>query len=242
MKADGISVAAYASYQPSRSVFIDMLLGYGTLNFDTDRFVSSVDDFALAERKGNQIFGSVAAGVEYRSDGILLSPYGRLDFTRDKFKQATETGVGLNALTYQEQTQRSVAISLGFRAESQHATDFGLVRPRLRLEYRHDFETARDATLSFADQYAGLTYTFTPVGTERNSGLLGIGSDFIFHSGLRLGIDYERQIASNSTSEQVIRLLLSQELDGKGWTSIHGSRRLGSIPSRSKAATRTTTT
>ena len=219
MKSDGTSVAAYASYQPSRSTFIDALLGYGTLDFDTHRYVSSVDDFANASRNGRQIFGSVAGGYEYRSEGVLLSPYGRLDLSFDKLKQASESGAGTNALTYLDQTQRTVQLSLGLRAESQHATNFGLLRPRLRAEYRHDFEGGGDATITYADQFAGLSYSVAPTGTKSNFLLLGVGGDFIFRSGPRLGIDYQWQSAGGADSGQTIRLLLSQELDGKGWPS-----------------------
>jgi uncharacterized protein YhjY with autotransporter beta-barrel domain len=223
MKSDGSSIAAYASYQPSRSTFIDALLGYGTLNLDSDRYVSSVDEFAIARRKGNQVFGSVAAGVEYRGAEVLLSPYGRLDFAFDKLKEVSESGAGLNALTYQDQTQRTFQLSLGLRAESQHETDFGMVRPRLRVEYRHDFESGREATIAYADQFAGLTYSVTPSGTKRNFLLLGIGSDFIFRSGLRLGIDYQGQRSGGPDSSQAIRFLLSQELDGRGFPNLSWS-------------------
>jgi outer membrane autotransporter protein len=219
MKSDGYSVAGYASYRPSRNTFVDALLGYGTLDFDTDRYVSAVDDYARAGRKGSQAFGSVAGGFEFRNDSVLVSPYGRLDFTFDRFRQATETGAGQNALTYQDQTQRSVAFSLGLRAESQHATDFGLVRPRARAEYRHDFEGAGDASIAYADGFGGRTYTVTPPGTKRDFLLLGIGSDFLFREGLRIGFDYQWQSYGGADSGQMLRLVVSQDLDGKGWPS-----------------------
>ena len=235
MKSDGSSIAAYASYRPTRGTFIDALLGYGTLNFDTDRYVPAVDEFANGRRKGSQVFGSVAGGFEYRNDSALLSPYGRLDFTFDRFKQASETGAGLNALTYQDQTQRTVQLSLGLRAESQHATDFGMVRPRMRAEYRHDFEGGGNASVTYADGYGGLTYSVTPVGTDRNFLLLGVGSDFIFHGGLRLGFDYQWQSSGGADSGQALRFLLAQELDGKGWTSSPWSSRPFADPVRVEA-------
>jgi len=235
MKSDGYSVAAYASYRPSRSTFVDALLGYGTLNFDTDRYVSPVDDFASASRKGSQIFGSVAGGFEFRNDLLLLSPYGRLDFTFDRFKQVTETGAGLNALAYQDQTQRSVQFSLGLRAESQHEASFGLVRPRVRAEYRHDVEGGGDASIAYADGFGGLTYSVSPADTKRNFLVLGVGSDFIFDGGFRLGFDYQWQSSGGADSGQTLRLLLSQDLDGKGWASPPWSSRTLANPVRVEA-------
>jgi len=43
--------------------------------------VSGIDEFATGKRKGNQAFGSVAAGYEWRRDGVLVSPYGRIDLS-----------------------------------------------------------------------------------------------------------------------------------------------------------------
>ena len=217
LKSDGTSVAVYGSFQPSRNTFIDALLGYGTLNFDSDRFVASLDQFAFANRDGHQIFGSVAAGFEYRNNWLLFSPYGRFDFTYDKFKQATENGAGLNALTYLDQSQHTLQGSLGLRAESQHDTSYGVIRPRARIEYRHDFEGGGNAGITYADQFAGLSYSVAPVGTKRNFLLLGAGTDFIFRGGLKLGVDYQWQSSGGADSGQAIRLLVSQELDGKGW-------------------------
>ncbi|MGQ0751886.1 MAG: autotransporter domain-containing protein, partial [Betaproteobacteria bacterium] len=129
-RSSGASVALYGSYQPTPNTFIDGLIGYGDLKHDTDRYVAAVDDFARADRRSDQFFASLAAGYEFRRNGVLLSPYGRLDYALDRFKQATETGAGLNALTYFDQDVRTLQLALGLRAESGHSTGFGWVMPR----------------------------------------------------------------------------------------------------------------
>jgi outer membrane autotransporter protein len=216
MTSDGYSVAAYASYQPTRSTFVDALLGYGTLNFDTRRYVVPAGEFAVADRNGRQIFGSVAGGLEWRNDSVLVSPYARLDFAAARFDQATESGAGSHALTYRDQTQNTVQGTLGLRAETQHATDFGLMRPRARFEYRYDFEGSSSASVNYADQRAGPTYSVSPPATQRNVFVAGVGADFLFRGGLRLGIDYQLYSSGGSNSDQTLRLLLAQDFDGKG--------------------------
>lgn len=218
-KSSGASVAVYGSYQPTRNTFVDGLIGYGVLRYDTDRYVVSVADFARAQRKGKQLFGSLAAGYEHRRDGLLLSPYGRLDFANDRLKQTTETGAGLNALTYFDQTLPTLQLSLGLRVESQHETNFGRALPRLRVEFRHDFEGDRQATIAYADEFAGPIYSVTPAGVNRNTLLIGIGSDFIFRNGLKLGIDYQVQRSFGPDHSQTIRLWLAKDLDGKSLPS-----------------------
>jgi len=235
-RSSGSSIAVYGSYQPTRNTFVDGLLGYGTLSHDTDRFVPSVADFARANRKGDQWFGSVAAGYEHRAEGLLLSPYGRLDFARDRLKQASESGAGLNALTYFEQTLPTLQLSLGLRAESQHETNFGWALPRLRVEFKHDFEGNRQATIAYADQFAGPTFSVTPPAVNRNSLLVGIGSDFLFRDGLKLGVDYQAQRSSGPDRSQAIRFWISKELDGKGLASGLVFSKLYDNPVRVEAA------
>ena len=231
----GSSVALYGSYQPTKNTFVDGLIGYGVLSNDTDRYVASVADFARAHRKGDQLFGSVAAGYEHRQDGLLLSPYGRLDFANDRLKQTTETGAGLNALTYFDQTLLTFQLSLGLRAESQHETSFGRALPRLRVELRHDFDGNRDATIAYADQFAGPRYSVTPSLANRDSLLIGIGSDFIFRNGLKLGIDYQAQRSFGPDRSEAVRFWLSKELDGKGLPSGLMSSKLFDNPVRIEA-------
>ncbi len=226
--ARGTSAAIYGSYHPVRNVFIDGLLGYGALSYDSQRFVASVSDFAHAKRKGDQWFGSIAAGYEHREDGLLLSPYGRLDFGIDRLKQATETGAGLFALTYHEQTLRSMNLSLGLRAETAHQTSFGWAVPRLRVELKHAFEGDRAATISYADQFGGPLFGVAGLSSNRNSILVGIGSDFILRDGLKLGFDYQSLRSFGPDHSHAIRVWISKELDGKGMpTGLVASKLLG---------------
>jgi outer membrane autotransporter protein len=234
-RARGSSIALYGSFQPTRNTYIDGLIGYGVLDFDTVRFVPSVSDFARGSRDGSQLFGSIAAGYEHHGEGLLLSPYGRLDFARDRLKQYTESGAGVNALTYFEQKLPTLALSLGLRAESAHETSFGWALPRLRVELRHDFERNREATFVFADTPAGPGFSVTPAGVKRNSLLVGFGSDFLFSGGLKLGVDYQFERTGGPDRNQAIRFWLAKELDSKGLPESLVSVRMFDDPVRVEA-------
>ncbi len=217
-KSTGVSLAVYSSFHPTPSTFIDGMLGYGASRHDSARFVAAANDTARASRNGEQIFGSVAAGYEHRQDNLLVSPYGRLDFSLDRLMQATETGAGLNALRYLEQKSRTLQMSLGVRAESVHRTSFGWIAPKLRIEAKHDFTGPGSATVLHADQLSGPQYVMTSPVERRNSLLLGLGGDFIYAGGWRLGLDYQVQRSFGPERNQAIRVWLSKELDGKGPT------------------------
>ena len=214
-KARGHSFALYGSWQPAGSLFVDILAGVGRLDFDSRRRVQAIDQFATGTRKGEQTFASVSVGADLRGDFALLAPYARVDVARDRLDAFAESGVGDFALAFRQQTLRSTQVAAGVRMESVHDTDFGKVLPRARAEYRRELESQGTATLAYADFYNNAEYTLTPRGSSRNALLLGFGADLEFRGGLRFGFDWVAQRQGGSANVQGVRLLVSQELDGR---------------------------
>ena len=215
-RASGYSGVAYASYQPGPQTFIDGLIGIGSLDFKSRRYVAVMDAMASGNRRGTQIFGSVAAGYEYRNNGVLLSPYGRLDYSSNKLKESGETGAGQYALTFFGQTTPSLQGVAGFRAETINNTSFGTATPRLRLEYRHEFQGSSDASVGYADLAGGPRFGIYTGSVARNGLAVGFGADFVRREGLKIALDYELLHSFNRDTNQSIRLNLTQDLDGRG--------------------------
>ena len=215
-RARGYSGVLYGSYQPSARTFIDGLIGLGSLDFKTRRVVTVISDTASSDRKGRQVFGSLAGGVEYRDNGVLLSPYARLDYSSDRLNQVSETGAGLYALNYGSQTTPSIQGVLGLRAESVHTTSFGYAAPRLRAEYRHDFQGERQTSIGYADSVGG-RFGLSTGAISRNTIVLGIGSEFVYRGGWSLGIDYQLEHATSfgRDSSQGIKFTITKDLDGR---------------------------
>ncbi len=212
--SSGNSVAGYASYQMDSGSFIDALLGYGKVSFDTNRYVASVNDFARATRKGDQIFGSFSFGYEYRKEGLLWSPYGRYDVSFDRLDAGTETGAGANALSYASQSSRNSQIALGLRAQSVHQASFGIVQPRARIEYQRGIENSGQTSIAYAD-LLGTQYTLAATTLNTNSIVAGLGSDFLLSDTLKLALDYQRLRSLGRENYQSINFRLTKELEGK---------------------------
>jgi len=215
-RAQGASVAAYASYHPTANTFVDGLFGAGSLDFKAERYVAPIDAFASGDRSGRQLFASLAAGYEFRDTGILLSPYARLDYSSDRLNQSTESGAGQYALTYFAQTTPSLQGVVGLRTEALQQTSYGWATPRARIEYRREFQGEREATLAYADLVGGPRFAFTTSGLARNVLMVGLGADFIRRGGLTIGLDYQLQHNFSKDSVQGIRLNFSQDLDALG--------------------------
>jgi outer membrane autotransporter protein len=215
-RARAYTGVAYGSYQPTAQIFVDGLIGIGSLDFKSRRYVTPIEEIASANRKGRQIFGSIATGYEYRNNGVLISPYARIDYATDRLNQVSETGAGPYALTYFQQTTPSIQGALGIRAESVHATSFGYAAPRVRAEYRHDFQGERQTSIGYADGIGG-RFGLSTGAVTRNTLVVGLGSEFIYRGGWTLGVDYQFEHTSSLSrdSSQGIRFTIAKDLDGK---------------------------
>jgi uncharacterized protein YhjY with autotransporter beta-barrel domain len=215
-QAQGYSLAAYGSYKVGKNGFVEGMLGMGTIDYDMRRWVDPMADFALSSRKGTQLFGSIGGGLEYRSNGRMISPYARLDFSQDTLQEVSETGAGNYALHYFEQTNNSQQAVLGLRGETTHATSFGWAIPRARVEWRQDLLDGSNAVISYADQIGGTRYSIAPTDSRRSALVFGLGSEFLFRDGWSLGVDYQLSRVSGSESSYALRMRLNKELGAKG--------------------------
>lgn len=194
------SMAAYGSYKPTPEIFIDGLFGYGLMDFDSRRYVTATGDFATGSRGGQQIFGSLTAGYEYRQDRWLLSPYGRLEASRSKLDAFSESDGGIWGLTYGDQTIDTLSGILGLRLEYALPMDWGVFKPRARLEYTHDFEGSSRAGLGYTD-IGTLPYSIDIDQFSRDHLTIGLGFDAQIGDAWNLGFDYQTAYGSGGQSQ-----------------------------------------
>lgn len=215
-QARGYSVAVYGNYMTGERGYVQGMLGVGALDFDMNRYVSAANAYAVSNRKGYQLFGSLGTGLEFRDKANMISPYVRLDFSTDKLGENTETGAGSYSLTYYDQTNSALQGTLGLRGESTHATPFGWAIPRARIEWRQDLSSKSEAAMSYADQLGGTRYAISSSGSLQSALVLGVGSDFIFRDGWALGVDYQLTQVSTYESSYALRVKVIKELGAKG--------------------------
>lgn len=200
---DSYSFALYGSFRPLPTLFVDGVAGFGTLSFDSRRWVTDASDFAMGKRSGRQVFGSVSAGYEHRDDVWLISPYGRFSISESTLDRFSETGAGIDALTYFAQTVTTVSGTLGLRTEFAHKTRWGTFLPFARVEYQHDFTGRSHADLAYADlASSGPAYTVSgsPYGYDRVQ--VGLGAKF--RTGpLTFGVDYSVMLGMGGLQQGV---------------------------------------
>jgi outer membrane autotransporter protein len=204
VNADSYNLALYGSFSPSQSTFIDGLVGYQWLSFDARRFVTTDGNTVNGHRNGDQVFASLSAGYEYRTDTMLVSPYGRIDDASAHLNGYTEQGDDIYALSYQNQTVRTTTGSLGVRANYLIKEDYGTVMPQIRVEYEHDFQGSSQATMSYADLLAGPIYRAQVDPLTQNHFLIGIGVNWQFNNHWLLRLEYENMINAGDQNDQSI--------------------------------------
>ncbi|WP_180979490.1 putative Ig domain-containing protein [Janthinobacterium sp. AD80] len=203
--ADSAVAAVYGSLRPSKGVFLDGVLGYGTLQYDASRYLTDGSGFATGERDGKQVFGALVGGMEMRHETWMWSPYGRVELMSAKLDPYTETATGINALSYFKQTVRSRIGALGVRAEGIYVGGLGTWFPRARLEYRHQFEGADNARLAYADLAAdGPVYVIRTVPQQTGNWTAGLGVKLLLSNGMTLTLDYNSNLNIDSGRTQSV--------------------------------------
>ena len=208
---DVYDAVGYASYHPTRSTFIDALVGYGRLGFDSQRFVTDTGGFALGRRDGDQVFGSVTGGYEYQRNAFLVSPYLRVTASHSVLDSFTEFGAGSEDLRYGAQSVDAVTSFLGIRANYKFLTDWGSIVPELRLEYGHDFAGNSSVALSYADLGGSQAYNLQTTGLGSDFMTLGLRTLVALDDDKSLDFEYRTSFFQQRTMPQQLRLGLDKK-------------------------------
>jgi uncharacterized protein YhjY with autotransporter beta-barrel domain len=204
-KASSAIMSVYGSVRPSRDTFIDGVLGYGTLDLDAVRYVTGDGSYATSTRGGKQQFVALSGGYEYRREGWMLSPYGRLELASTTLDRTSETASGNNALTYFKQTSRVSSGVLGLRGEGQISGRAGIWSPRMRVEYRRQFSGAGAAGIAYKDLAAdGPAYMLQSDAQVVATWTAGLGVRLLLNNGTSLLLDYSSNLNSGQGRYQSV--------------------------------------
>jgi uncharacterized protein YhjY with autotransporter beta-barrel domain len=202
--ADSITTMLYVSLRPSRGMFVDGLLGYGSLRFDSTRYVQEGAEFATGTRQGRFMQGALIAGMEFRQPAWMWSPYVRLEVAQITLDAYSEAATGLAALTYFEQQSRSRNAVLGLRAEGLYRVRWGQLRPRVRLEYGRNMLHNGEAGLAYADLAdLGVAYTLSSTSLSSDNWTLGVGARLLAPGGVELSMELNLGLASSTPSRTI---------------------------------------
>lgn len=184
------SIGTYASWRPIRNTYLEAVLGYGALSFDSKRYLTDDGGFANSSRDGQQVFGSVKAGYEISRDALYFTPYVGMDASWTKLDAFNERDGGSNSLRFGSQTVNSLVAVVGFETDYTYRFTGYTFTPNLKAEWRYDMANASDIDLNYIDWSGGPLFSLKGDGTVRNAVRLGLGFDVVLDQGLNLGLAY----------------------------------------------------
>lgn len=208
---ESYTLAAYASYHPGQYFFVDGLLGYQLLSFDSRRYVTANGAMVQGDRDGKQWFASLSVGGDYQRDRLSVSPYARLDLARATLNGYTERGDAIYALRYEDQYVDTTTASLGVHMDYRFPVRFGTLSPQVRFEYQHDFQDASSVTMGYADLPGGPFYRGEIDGLKRNRFVFGLGAVLQTERDLSLRIEYRGLFGSSEDTDHGVQLNLEKK-------------------------------
>ncbi|MBK0027142.1 autotransporter domain-containing protein [Stenotrophomonas sp. S48] len=210
-KGESYTLAVYSSYHPGDHFFVDTLLGYQLLSFDSRRYVTANGAMVQGKRDGSQWLASLSVGGDYQRDRLSLTPYARLDLARATLDAYTEQGDAIHALHYQDQDVDTTTASLGLRMDYRVPVSVGTFTPQLRLEYQHDFQDDSTVIMNYADLPGGPFYRSAIDGLKTNRFVFGLGAVLQTEREFSLRLEYRGLFGSSSDTDHGVQLNLEKK-------------------------------
>lgn len=210
-RGESYTLAMYGSYHPGEYFFIDGLLGYQLLSFNSRRYVTANGAMVSGDRDGKQWFTSLSLGGDYRRDRLSLVPYARLDVARATLNGYIERGDAIYALRYQDQEVDTTTTSLGLRMDYRFPVSFGTFSPQARFEYQHDFQDDSSVVMSYADLPGGPFYRGHIDGLKRNRFVFGLGAVLQTERDFTLRFEYRGLFGNDDDSDHGVLLNLEKK-------------------------------
>ena len=182
-KALMLSGSSYASWALSDHIFIDSLLGYGSMSFDTKRYDSVGDTMITGKRSGSAFFGSLIGSYDQHTDALNSAVYSGFDVVYGQLDSYAETGSTDWALSFDKMTLQSYSFIFGLRGQYDYPVSWGVLSPTGRVEYRKSLSPASVQSLSYANGTPG-SYQLTQSGAANWSLTTTVGIRASLHQGV----------------------------------------------------------
>jgi hypothetical protein len=208
--ARAFTAALYSSWRVAPHSFIDLIGGYGTLRFNSQRWSSTGDVMLSGVRSGGEVFGSLGFTQDANWAGLKISAYGRLDAARILLDAYQETGSGVWALSYGSLQTTMLSSVVGSRIGYPIAESWGVLTPSARFEYAHEFAGAYAQSLNYADLAGSPGYMLNGVADWRDTLTGGLGLRAETHDQLSLDFEYLISGTPSQLQAQEFRLAAKQ--------------------------------
>jgi outer membrane lipase/esterase len=208
VKAATTGVIGYGTYYVD-DWYIDGLLGYGSVNYDTTRNINipshnpnatPIVATATASPNGDQFTASIGVGRNFASGTYTVTPSVRLGYIKVKNKSFSEyEPVDGLALAVNERTIESLQSALGARVSTVINTASGVLGPYFTAQWMHEFKN--DSPSIVSKYVADPTNQFFAIPTSnptRDYAILMVGSTATFPNSLSAFLQFSAAVGLNN--------------------------------------------
>jgi uncharacterized protein YhjY with autotransporter beta-barrel domain len=208
---DSFGVVAYASFIPTKQVFIEATAGYASKGFKRTRIASfKVNDVELGGRPvkgsydGNELSGGVLIGYDRSVKNITFGPRASLDWSYNDFDGYTEKGDTGLELSFEDTSEFSLQSRFGVTGSMAFSTGFGVLVPQMYVNWVHEFENdQRTENFSFDDDENSVQYQYEDEPPDRNFFELALGVSAVLPNGWQTYAQYRTLLGHDDIDSHV---------------------------------------
>lgn len=193
LSANGISIGTYGTHYVNDQMYVDGIFSLGTNEFELSRNIdydlggSTVDRIAKSNTEGLQHGLSVGAGYEIPDGALLVTLYGRLNYSGSLIDGFTETGAQELNMKIEEQNTDSLLSSIGAQLVYTHSARWGVLMPFIWFSWEHEFSGESDnIRAAFADDQFSSAFNIATEKEDINYFTSGQGVSVVLPRGVSL--------------------------------------------------------
>ena len=210
--ASGFNLTLFGTWYETDKGYVDAVLDYGSTSNELIRQISVAGDNTIslvsASTDSSVLSFTTSAGRTFAIRGWDTGFYARLSLIKGTVDGFEEQFVNENLGTGSrfiigEQDVNSTKITVGGEVSRAISTGFGVVVPRVRLEFESENEKNKDSILATVDQNIQ-GYTGTARDTSYTN--LGVGASMVLKNGLQLFGFFESHLQHDFVTQNWIKL------------------------------------
>jgi uncharacterized protein with beta-barrel porin domain len=178
--ANVFQAGAYARHDIGPA-YLSGALAYGWHDVTTNRTVALAGVDMLQARFGADTFsGRFESGYRFANPVVAITPYAAvqaISFSLPAYAEQSLNGGGLFALNYAAQTTTDTRSELGLRSDKSYATQDGVLTPRSRLAWAHDYDPNRTVTAIF-QALPGASFVVNGARPDADSALVSASAEW----------------------------------------------------------------
>ncbi len=192
---DTFTAVFYGSYYPTDQSFVDVALGFGHKDYETEHAdPGGTDNEVDSDTTGFEFTADVIGGYDFNFGSVTVGPRVGIHYKHTALDGFSETGAGADLFTYRDQVEDSLTGTVGVQASMAFSTGFGVVVPQVNAEYVREFLDDRERHTVIDD--GGNASTFVTDQPDRNHFNLGAGVVVVLPDGISPFLNYEVEVAN----------------------------------------------